>query len=64
MGPERSATEQTSCQHHWVIETSVGPTSNGVCRRCGEERKFENTIEANTWGRGIKLGRPAKDIEG
>ena len=31
------------CVHHWMIEPADGsPTSKGVCRRCGEERIFEN----------------------
>ncbi len=33
----------TQCPHHWIIETSHGPTSKGVCRLCGEEREFANS---------------------
>lgn len=39
--PEVLQTE--TCVHHWMIEPADGcPTSKGVCRRCGEERVFEN----------------------
>ena len=33
----------TQCPHHWIIETSAGSTSKGVCRLCGEERVFANS---------------------
>lgn len=33
----------TQCPHHWIIETSQGSTSKGVCRLCGEERDFANS---------------------
>ena len=33
----------TQCPHHWIIETSHGSTSKGVCRLCGEERDFANS---------------------
>lgn len=35
--------QEETCVHHWMIEPADGcPTSKGVCRRCGEERVFEN----------------------
>ena len=47
-------TDQTDqCEHHWLIEPPSGPTSNGTCRICGEERAFENYHFATTarqWG--------------
>ena len=33
----------SSCRHHWVIGTANGPTSNGVCQRCGHQREFQNS---------------------
>ena len=38
------------CIHHWKIASPSGPTSHGVCRRCGEEREFPNVTEATLWG--------------
>jgi hypothetical protein len=32
------------CAHYWIIETSKGPTSWGVCKRCGGEKEFYNVI--------------------
>ena len=32
------------CAHHWAIETSLGPTSRGMCKLCGEEKEFMNVI--------------------
>ena len=32
----------TFCTHHWVIETPVGPVSQGSCKFCGEGREFNN----------------------
>ena len=31
-----------TCSHHWVIASPEGPTSEGVCRRCGHQKKFMN----------------------
>ncbi len=41
-----------ACQHHWLIEPPTGPTSDGVCRLCGEKRAFENSQSAvaRPWG--------------
>lgn len=47
------------CTHHWMIETSYGPTSKGVCRLCGEEREFDNSLEAFTWVTQAKKARQA-----
>jgi len=63
MRPEGLATEQTSCQHHWVLETAAGPTSKGVCQRCGTEKEFKNTIETDPWTYG-RPARPDSDTEG
>ncbi len=38
------------CRHHWLIQAADGPTSNGVCRICGELREFKNYLETATWG--------------
>jgi len=38
-----------ACKHHWVIEAAHGPLSEGVCQRCGEKRKFENSAEWRHW---------------
>ena len=37
-------TTQTCC-HHWMIQTSDGPVSLGVCKHCFENREFKNSIE-------------------
>lgn len=29
--------------HHWIIEAQGGPTSDGICRGCGEQRTFYNS---------------------
>lgn len=31
------------CEHHWLIEPPRGPTSEGRCKNCGEERAFYNS---------------------
>lgn len=43
--------------HRWLIETPNGATSQGVCRTCGEERTFYNSIEQHrlpNWGGALK----------
>ncbi len=32
------------CRHHWMIEAPSGPTSKGVCQKCGEVREFRNSL--------------------
>lgn len=39
----------TDCTHHWVIETPVGPVSQGNCKICGEGREFDNFPTAATY---------------
>lgn len=63
MEPESSAMDEIHCQHHWVIEPSAGPTSNGVCQRCGAEKEFQNTIEVTTWTVGSRKDRPVSNTE-
>lgn len=36
-----------ACSHHWVIEASNGPMSEGECQRCGESREFCNSPESS-----------------
>ena len=41
-----------TCAHHWVIPAPDGPTSEGVCKRCGHQREFVNSVEyASPWGK-------------
>ena len=37
------------CPHHWVIERSNGPESEGVCQRCWERRDFSNSVDTPSW---------------
>ena len=48
------------CAHHWLIETSQGSMSEGVCRLCGEKREFHNSLEAFSWVTQAKKARQAK----
>ena len=38
-----------ACTHHWVIESANGPSSGGVCQRCGGTREFKNSAEVIPW---------------
>ena len=46
------------CQHHWLIQAADGPTSEGVCRICGETRDFKNYVETASWGDTRLVNRP------
>jgi len=37
-------TTETKCIHHWIIATSSGPVSRGLCKKCKSARDFQNTI--------------------
>ena len=41
----------TLCAHHWLIETAVGPVSQGFCRLCGAGQEFTNSaaLMASNW---------------
>jgi len=41
---EESPAWHQCCCHHWIIETGTGPISTGVCKFCGEHKKFENKV--------------------
>ena len=32
------------CNHYWIIETALGLTSRGVCKLCGAEKIFDNSL--------------------
>ena len=51
--------EVVVCTHHWIIETSYGPVSEGKCRICGEEREFSNS--ADTYGGWTHRGQNVRD---
>ncbi len=42
--PVRHSHQGKECHHHWIIEVANGPISKGVCRFCGAEREFYNSL--------------------
>ena len=36
-----------NCIHYWVFETPSGPTSKGVCKKCGKKQVAENHMDAS-----------------
>lgn len=38
-----------TCQHHFLIESPNGPTSDGVCKKCKEKRTFHNSLHVDGW---------------
>ena len=40
------------CQHRWVIETPHGATSRGICKLCGNAKRFPNAAEDAFWAAG------------
>lgn len=45
------------CVHHWIIEENKGLTSQGVCKKCGQKRDFENVFNVYEL---MKLGNVAQ----
>jgi len=33
------------CTHRWILPSPNGPTSLGVCKHCGEEKRFHNSFD-------------------
>ena len=51
---EQTTEEETAepqCTHHWMIERPNGPTSQAVCKICGEQAEFRNSIPGTGWDR-------------
>ncbi len=44
---EKPAQKTATCQHFWLIEPALGPTSQGVCKYCGQKKTFLNIVEDN-----------------
>ena len=42
-------------QHHWIIEPVKSQSSEGVCRKCGEQKTFENYVESSSAFRQLPL---------
>ncbi|MFC2033622.1 hypothetical protein ACFLUB_03815 [Chloroflexota bacterium] len=34
----------TTCKHYWLIESATGHKSRGVCKLCGAEKEFLNSV--------------------
>lgn len=44
---EEPTEQQAQCAHQWLIESPQGPTSLGICSKCGERKKFVNYFASN-----------------
>jgi hypothetical protein len=44
---EKLAHKTATCHHFWLIEPALGPTSQGVCKLCGQKKTFLNIVEDN-----------------
>ena len=42
---DHEVSEVQGCKHHWLIESPHGPVSKGICRLCGDEKGFRNSLE-------------------
>ncbi len=52
------------CIHYWDIEMAGGPTSNGICRKCGAERVFDNMFSSRDYQSSAARNRPSGFGEG
>lgn len=58
MDPKSTAIDKqngahTGCCHHWVIDRPLGPTSRGICKVCGAEKRFQNDGFVFRWEDGL-----------
>ncbi len=61
---EHSAKDE--CHHYWIIESANGPTSRGVCKFCGAEKDFFNSLSGDSTvvkGHTSPLELPKLDVE-
>jgi hypothetical protein len=47
--PPESSADPAACARRWRIASPHGPTSPGVCRRCGAARDFPNVSDERVW---------------
>jgi hypothetical protein len=52
---------QQPCRHFWIIEPPGAETSLGVCKHCGERRKFMNSYRYSSIGSTFKKQVPEED---
>ena len=38
-------TKEKVCVHYWIIDFPEGPVSTGVCKHCGVEKRFFNSLD-------------------
>jgi hypothetical protein len=43
------------CIHHWIIESSTGPISEGECQKCNQKKDFSNSIGMKDMPRSLNL---------
>lgn len=49
-----------ACVHHWMIDPSYGPVSDGKCKKCGEDRRFYNSIQT---GGAFAVGHVSTNVQ-
>ncbi len=47
----------SECKHYWMIDSPNGPTSEGVCKICGERSEFRNSMQGSGWDRESAQGK-------
>jgi len=53
---------KAECVHFWEVEPPSGTDSLGVCRLCGEERRFPNVDKGNGRPSSWRQTRKALDV--
>lgn len=54
----------SQCRHYWLVESPNGPTSQGVCKLCGERAEFRNSMPGSGWDRGVAQAKRARQARG
>lgn len=60
---ESPVRQTDTCCHYWMIQSAVGPVSEGSCQNCGEVRVFKNSIDYEaewTNRRDVARSKPAE----
>ena len=51
------------CKHYWILPEPAGEISKGVCKYCGEEKTFPNSLSDDDYKRYFPVYVPLRPMD-